>query len=51
MRLHGLRSWRMRGFESWLVFYRVTEEAVEIVRVLHGARDLEAAFESEEPNE
>jgi toxin ParE1/3/4 len=47
-RLHGLRSWRIRGFENWLVFYRVTEEAVEILRVLHGARDLEALFEAEE---
>lgn len=44
-RLAGLRSWRIGGFENWLVFYRVTDEAVEIVRVLHGARDLEAAFE------
>ncbi len=46
-RLLGLRSWRIRGFENWLVFYRVTDEAVEIVRVLHGSRDLEAAFEDE----
>jgi len=47
-RLQDLRSWRIRGFENWLVFYRVTEEAVEILRVLHGARDLEALFEAEE---
>ena len=50
-RLHGLRSWRVRGFDNWLVFYRVTDNAVEIVRVLHGARDLEAAFEEEAGDE
>ena len=47
-RLRGLRSWRIRGFEHWLVFYRVTDEAVEVVRVLHGARDLEGLFDVHE---
>ncbi|MFH1109840.1 MAG: type II toxin-antitoxin system RelE/ParE family toxin [Planctomycetota bacterium] len=46
-RLRGLRSWRIRGFENWLVFYRVADETVEIVRVLHGARDLDAAFDQD----
>jgi len=27
-----------------LIFYRVTDEAVQIVRVLHGRRDFEAVF-------
>lgn len=44
-RLRGLRSWRIRGFENWLVFYRVTEEAIEVVRVLHGARDVDAVLD------
>ena len=46
-RLHGLRSWRIRGFENWLVFYRVTEEAIEVVRVLHGARDVDALLDED----
>jgi toxin ParE1/3/4 len=46
-RLRGLRSWRIRSFENWLVFYRVVDETVEIVRVLHGARDLDAAFDED----
>ena len=45
-RLAETRSWRIKGFENWLVFYRVTDQAVEILRVLHGARDLEELFES-----
>ena len=39
-RLTGLRSWRIRGFENWLVFYRPTDGGIDVVRVLHGARDL-----------
>jgi toxin ParE1/3/4 len=46
-RLRGLRSWRIRGFENWLVFYRVADETVEVLRVLHGARDLDAAFDED----
>ena len=38
-RLTGLRSWRIRGFENWLTFYRPTDGGIEVVRVLHGARD------------
>lgn len=26
---------------SWVVFYRVSPDAIEVVRVLHGARDLD----------
>jgi toxin ParE1/3/4 len=29
---------------SYLVFYRVTEDGVEIARILHGARDITAEF-------
>jgi toxin ParE1/3/4 len=35
---HGIR--RM-PFGEYLVFYRVTDDAVQIVHVLHGARDYE----------
>jgi toxin ParE1/3/4 len=36
----GIRSWRVRGFPH-LVFYRPASDRVEIVRVLHGAMDLD----------
>jgi toxin ParE1/3/4 len=45
--LAGMRQWRVRGFEKYLIFYRVTEKAVEILRVLHGARDLDSLFDEE----
>jgi toxin ParE1/3/4 len=42
-----LRRWPVRGFETYLIFYRVRGQVVEIIRVLHGARDIEAMFETE----
>jgi toxin ParE1/3/4 len=44
--LQGLRSRPISGFGSWLLFYRITADAVEIVRLLHGARDLPNALRS-----
>ena len=41
----GLRRWRVKGFENYLIFYRALPELIEIVRVLHGARDLKRMFE------
>src|SRR5512135_801317 len=37
----GVRSWSVSGFERHDVFYRPIEEGIEVIRVLHGARDLE----------
>jgi len=35
-----LRSWRIQGFRSYLIFYRELTDRIQIWRVLHGARDL-----------
>jgi toxin ParE1/3/4 len=35
---HGIRR---RPFGSYLIFYRVGSEAIEVVHILHGARDYE----------
>jgi toxin ParE1/3/4 len=35
----GLRSWRV-GRTKYLIFYRPVEGGIEIVRVVHGSRDL-----------
>ena len=42
----NLRSWKVADFPKHLIFYRLLpdERVVEIVRVLHGARDLDALF-------
>jgi toxin ParE1/3/4 len=36
-----IRQWRIKNFKDYLIFYQVQEERVEVLRVLHGARDLE----------
>ncbi len=35
-----VRSWAPRGFPNHLIFYRLVGDDLEIVRFLHGARDL-----------
>jgi toxin ParE1/3/4 len=40
----GLRAWRVEKFKQHVVVYRVFDDRVEIVRVLHGAADLDAAL-------
>jgi toxin ParE1/3/4 len=40
--LSGFRVWPVTGFPNHLVFYFVREDNIEIVRVLHGARDIES---------
>lgn len=46
-RLHDMRSFVIRRFRNYVVFYRATPERIEIVRVLHGARDLAALFNAD----
>src|ERR1043166_101552 len=40
----GMRVWRVEGFERYVILYRVVQSRVEIVRVLHGSRDIEGLF-------
>ena len=48
--LQGLRHWSVRGFDQYVIFYRPVQENLEIVRVLHGARDLENILAEESGN-
>ena len=43
--LRGVRSWRVNGFRAYLIFYRVEEDGLRIVRLLHGARDIRRHLE------
>jgi toxin ParE1/3/4 len=45
--LKDIRVWRVRGFEKFLIFYRLAESEIELVRVLHGARDIAAILTDE----
>ena len=37
--LAGLRKWRVKDFDNFLIFYMPRPDGVSIVRVLHAARD------------
>lgn len=41
-RLRGLRMHPVQGFKRWLIFYIERPGVIEVMRVLHGARDLQA---------
>jgi len=45
-RLVGLRAWHITGFRQYRIFDLPTSERIEILRVLHGARDLEGILGS-----
>jgi toxin ParE1/3/4 len=44
-RLEEMRVWRVRGYEKYLLFYIVTNEKLELVRVLHSSRDIESILD------
>jgi len=38
--LSALRSWPVAGFERIRIFYRIESDTLQVVRILHGSRDL-----------
>jgi len=46
--LSDIRQWAIQGFDKYLVFYRPVTDGIDVLRVLHGARDIEHIFDEEE---
>lgn len=46
-RLSGLQKWSVKGFEKYLIFYRLQDDRLEVVRILHAARDIPTILEQE----
>jgi toxin ParE1/3/4 len=44
LELHGVRRISLAGFRKHLLFYEFKEKKILVLRVLHGARDLESLF-------
>lgn len=42
----GLRAWPVATFGSYIILYFVARNAVQIVRVVHGARDIEVLLKA-----
>ena len=45
--LYGLRRWLIKGFEKYLIFYLVFEDTIDVVRILHSARDIASILEDD----
>jgi toxin ParE1/3/4 len=43
-KLAGVRSWRVRSFKKYLIFYWPIEDGIRVLAVLHGARDVPSAL-------
>jgi toxin ParE1/3/4 len=46
-RLAGLRCSRVNRFRNYLIFYLTIEGGIEVIRILHAARDIRAILEDE----
>lgn len=42
--LKGLRRWRVRKFDKYMIFHRYDDDFVEIVRIIYAGRDISAIF-------
>lgn len=49
-RLRGVRQWHIKSYEEYLIFYRPVEDGIEVLRVLHGKRDIESILTAEAPD-
>ena len=47
-RLEGIRMWPVPAYPNRLIFYRVLDNAVQILRILHAAQDYTRYFRTED---
>jgi toxin ParE1/3/4 len=45
LELQGLRRWFVQGYEKYLIFYCINNDTLEVLRLLHSSRDIEAALQ------
>jgi plasmid stabilization system protein ParE len=46
-RVQNLRSWPVAGFEAIRIYYALEADAMHIIRILHGKRDVSRILQSE----
>jgi toxin ParE1/3/4 len=46
-----IRVWPVKGFKRYLIFYRSESNGINVVRILHGARDWQSLFNNAFDNE
>lgn len=50
-KLVNIRQHPIKGFRNYLIFYCVTEDVIEVLRVLNGVRDIEAILDNDVTND
>jgi toxin ParE1/3/4 len=50
-RFQGLRYFPISRYPNYVIFYRAIDDGVEILHILHGARDIQAILEAEQRDE
>jgi len=45
--LQNLRSWPVAGFEAIRIYYLLDRDAIRVIRILHGKRDVKRILERE----
>jgi len=45
--LQSLRSWPVAGFEAIRIYYLLDEDAIRVIRILHGKREVKRILERE----
>ena len=46
-KLQELRSWPVAGFEAIRIYYLADDDAIQVIRVLHGKRDVKSVLKHE----
>ena len=46
-RLAGLRTWPVRGFDEFRVYYLAQNDIVAVLRILHGKRDVGSVLQEQ----
>jgi toxin ParE1/3/4 len=44
--LRRVRRWPVKDFENWLIFYIPKRNGIEIVHIIHGARDIQGLLDA-----
>ena len=48
--LKGMRMFPLKRFPKYLAFYRAAKSGIDVVRVIHNARNIDSLFESRVEN-
>ncbi len=44
-KLNDLRMWRVKGYEQYLIIYKVEETVIKILRIINAKRDFNLIFD------